>query len=343
MSVPAWVVLLAALEGAGASIAEEVSGQIWLISTRELADDCQATGAVPRYWLFGADQQWAPSDEKAFLAAGHVAVPTIFVVHGNRADRDEAVSLGWDVLQCLRDEAPGRTFRLAIWSWPADRIQARFRIDVRTKSARSEQESYHLARLIDAMKPDAPVSLVGYSFGARTIGGALNLLAGEAWAGRTLPERKGKPPRMVRAVLVAAAADDSVLLPSGSYACALGQVEQMLVTVNPTDNRLKWYRHLDRRGGPDALGLFGPACPDRLGPDEKKLEVLNLRCEVGRDHTWASYVGAPSLRSRLAKYAFLGQSAETAASAAKAPGVTAFAGANVPAEPKAGRIADDGR
>jgi len=317
--VGVWVLLLAVPGHARAADAQPPAEQVWLISTRELAGDCSETRCEPTYWLRGADCQWIPSDRKAFLAADRPALPTIFHIHGNRSNLQDAVDEGFDVLGCLKEHAHGRPFRLAIWAWYADQIPGRVRVDVQTKAARSDRESHRVARLIDAMDPDVPVTLTGYSFGTRTIGGVLSLLAGEEWAGQVLPGRAGKSRKGVRAVLVGAASDDTMLLPAGPYPGALGQVEQVLVTTDFRDTALRWYRHIDQRHGPEALGLLGPACLDSLGPERKKVEVLDLSREVGRKHTWLGYIGAPALRLRLGEYAIRGPSPAGAATDPPSP------------------------
>ena len=88
-------------------------------------------------------------------------------------------------LRC-RQIAAGRSFRLVIWSLPADRVVLRIRADVQLKITYSDTESYYLARTLPSVTPGTPVSLVGYSLGCRIAGGALQLLAGGQAGGRRL-------------------------------------------------------------------------------------------------------------------------------------------------------------
>jgi len=281
------------------------NGSLWLIDTRGLSGCDPAREPDPKYWRCGPDRKWIAADLKAFLDADDPAVPTAFFLHGNRIDPGEAVELGSDVYAILRAEAQSRPFRFVIWSWPSERIRGRVRRDVQVKAARSDVESYYLADCIRRIRPKVRISLMGYSFGARAIGGTLHLLAGEEFAGRSLP---GPAPQRapLRAVLVAAAMDNTSLLPDGSSGSVLKSVDRLLVTCNPADRVLRWYPRMER-GRPDALGYTGPAFRSRLDPDSKKLQVLNLSGEVGRRHKWECYLAAQSLRTRLAWYAFLAQ------------------------------------
>jgi hypothetical protein len=323
-------VLLASLgPGAPGPATVRAEEEIWLVSTREIPSCTPPAEARPRYWRLGADQQWAASEPAAFFAAHDPAVPTIFFVHGNRSDANDAIQTGWDIYQCLREQAGGRPLRFVVWSWPADRIPGRNRPDVRIKAARSDVEAGYLAEALGAIPPRVPISLVGYSFGARTICGALALLPGGGASQGAGGGREGAPRAPIRAVLVAAAVDDSALAPCGASGGALGPVDRVLVTCNPADHALRWYRHMERRRGPGALGFRGPACVAESDPLRPKLELVNLACEVGKDHTWAGYIAAPSIRSRLAWYAFLQPAADAApaATASIVPaGSTAVAG-----------------
>ncbi len=280
-------------------------GSLWLIDTRALSGCDPAPEPGPTYWRCGPDRKWTASDLAAFLDADDPAVPTAFFLHGNRVDPGEAVELGCDVYAILKAEAQSRPFRFVIWSWPSERIRGPVRPGVQIKAARSEVESYYLADCIRQIQPKVRISLMGYSFGARAIGGTLNLLAGEEFAGRRLP---GPAPQRapLRAVLVAAAMDNTSLLPDGSSGSVLKSVDRLLVTCNSADRVLRWYPRIER-GRPDALGYTGPAFRSRLGPDSKKLDLLNLSREVGRRHKWECYLAAQSLRTRLAWYAFLAQ------------------------------------
>jgi len=302
--------------------------EVWLVSTREIPSCTPPVEARPRYWRLAADQQWTAAEAAAFFAAEDPAAPTVFFIHGNRSDADDAIQTGWDVYQCLREQAGGRPLRFVIWSWPADRIPGRLRPDVRIKAARSGVEGRYLAEALEAIPPRVPISLVGYSFGARTIVEALTLSAGGQFAGQ-VPEKRSPAPRApIRAVLIAAAVDDTALARCGPGGGALDEVDRVLVTCNPADPALRWYRHMERWRGPAALGFRGPACAAEPDPEHPRLELVNLGCEVGRNHTWAGYIAAPAVRSRLAWYAFLEPTANVAQATSAAMAGRGGAGGN---------------
>ncbi len=85
----------------------------------------------------------------------------------------------------------------------------------------------------------------------------------------------------------------------------LGPVSHLLATCNRCDSTLRFYPRLYGRGGPHALGFAGPDCLDPNSPDARKIEVIDVSCEVGRRHDWECYRQAPSLVNRLPEYTFL--------------------------------------
>jgi len=292
-----------------AQAAPPARDSLWLISTRQLSG-CEPAGQdEPQCWYLGENHQWAAADLKTFLDCDDPYVPTVFFLHGNRFASREAVETGCGVYRFLKQQADSRPFRFVIWSWPSDRIAGSNRLDAQVKAARSELESLYLAQCIRRIHPDVPVSLIGHSFGARAVGGALKLLVGEQFAGNKLPAPEQPRRAPLRAVLAAAGMDNTALLPGSGNGLSLAALDRLLVTYNPDDLVLHWYRRMYHGRGPDALGHTGPTCPAQLGADAAKMELLDLSCEVGRRHPWEYYLCSPSLRARLVSYAFLAPSA----------------------------------
>lgn len=290
----------------GVCAADQPSEDIWLISTRRssLLRPAGKNADHLTYWQLGADNSWQPADLEALLDSDDPAVPTTVFVHGNYTDSQQAVQIGWTAFNRLNCRAAGRPFRFVIWSWPTDRMRGILK-DLRIKGSRSDVQSYYLAGWLDRLDPDVPVSLVGHSFGARVVTGALEILGGGQVAGRTLPSDRLPVERgPVRAVLLAGAFDNDWLLPRRRYGSALSQVERLLVTRNDRDPVLKFYPLLSRPRGPGAMGYTGPACPARLGQEREKIEIVNVECSVGRSHSSQSYLDSGTVISQLARYSF---------------------------------------
>ena len=310
-----WFVLVASIpsvfgHGSGeerpqSETSAEEAADVWIISTRRLPSGACNEGGEPDYWRMSAAGSWAPTEETALLAASPKPVPLVVFIHGNRWDADRAAAEGLAFWGQLRDLAPEASFRFAIWSWPADRVARRNRPDLIVKDFRSREEAVCLARLLDRVAPDVPVSLVGYSYGAQTILQALRLLAGGHVDGVRLERRKAARRAPMAAILVAAAVESHALAGGEPDRSPLGQVTRLLATCNRCDSNLRFYPFLYGRGGPHALGFLGHSSLDPENPDSRKIEVLDVTCEVGKRHDWECYRQAPSFASRLAEYTFL--------------------------------------
>jgi len=288
----------------------ETPERIWVISTRRApAFSSGASGdAGFHYWLLGADNQWLPSDRKQFLAADDPNVPTCFFMHGNRTDRQGAVKDAWPVFRDYQKLAQGKPFRFVIWSWPSNRIGRRNRPDVQIKAARADLQSYYLANLLNEIKPNVSVSLVGYSFGARAIAGASHILGGGRIAGRGLSSPVTDRSGSMRAVLVAAAMGCDWLREGHRNGMAMAQFDRVLITRNACDSALRWYPRMYCKRGPQALGYVGPSCPTLLGAARQKMKTLDVTSQVGKSHDWSRYFFKSNLRKHLDSYNFFNNS-----------------------------------
>jgi hypothetical protein len=229
-------------------------------------------------------------------------VPTTILIHGNRVNAADAIERGWSYFHRMAEQAAGHPFRLVVWSWPADRIGIRPRPDAQIKAEWSDAESYYIARFIQQTRPGVPVCLVGYSYGARAAGGALELLAGGEICGDRLPPetfKPSEPARPIRVMLVAPAIDDTWLCPGCRYGHAPAVVQRMLITEDCMDRVLRFYSRLYCRHGPQALGAVGPAC------DDEKFERVDVACWVGKIHDWYRYESAEPVDEHRPWYTFL--------------------------------------
>ncbi len=278
---------------------------VWLLSTRHIPSGASDADVEPGCWHLEADGSWTPSETAALLVASPKPVPLVIFIHGNRWDADRAAAEGLAFSRQLQDLAPAASFRFAIWSWPADRMGRRNRPDLIVKDIRSREEAAYLARLLDRVPPDLPVSLIGYSYGAQTILGALRLLAGDDFDGARLERHGTARQAPMAAILVAGAVESHALAGGDLEQSLLSHLSRLLVIRNRCDPNLRLYPFLYGRGGPQAMGFVGPTCLDPDSPETRKIEVLDVSCEVGKRHDWECYRLAPSFASRLAEYTFL--------------------------------------
>jgi hypothetical protein len=280
--------------------------EVWLIDTHcaPVSGDFEQGKSRIAFWRLDQNQQWSAATAESFAERGEKSTPNVFLLHGNGTDRDGAIQFAWPIYCSLYKQAGKQPYRVVIWSWPAERVCRKLRADVQTKASYCDSQSYYLADSLRNMKPETPVSLIGYSFGARIITGSLHLLGGGTLAGcRQTPassEESTKPKRPIRAVLVAAAVDCQALSSGQEHDCAAVQADAILITRNGCDRALRLYSRLYGRGGPEALGYVGPCC----GCCGENIRLLDASCSVGKSHHWDDYLYCSGMFELLPHYLF---------------------------------------
>jgi hypothetical protein len=274
--------------------------QIWLVSTRHLG--CPSGGKYgPTFQLWQyVKGLWQPRTAADFYASDSPDVVTPLYVHGNQIDSALAANYGlsfyFELVGKLDADPP---VRFVIWSWPSDIVKGALR-DVREKAARSDSDAYYLARFLAGIKPDVRVGVLGYSYGARIVSGAMHLLAGGPLLGQSLSP--SQPPHF-HVALWAAAEHDHWYLPGHFHSQALAAAEAWFVTINCCDPILSRYRLLDRRDDPVAVGHSGIYGRNLLAADvNARIEEVNVSNIVGGEHNWRPYLYSRYIQDRTRDY-----------------------------------------
>lgn len=285
--------------------------QLWLLSSRNAACGglpCEAE-FVPETFGYQGPAGWCPLTWDDFLAADDPLVPTMIYVHGNRHSFQTSAAQGLRAFAAVQQQAcQGQRVRFVVWSWPSDPIDGGFRLDAQVKACRTDVESYYLATVLARMRPDQRIGLVGYSFGARVISGALHVLAGGAIEGLSLDGQAIVPRVPPRAVLLAPAMDHDVFRPGGKYDLALVAADRIAFTVNHEDFVLKFYPFLCSRKGPQAVGRIGATGLEGLGDLTSKLVIHDVYPFVHRRHGSQYYLTSEAIMA-LVKDEILGDPA----------------------------------
>jgi hypothetical protein len=274
--------------------------QIWLVSTRHLG--CPGPGQYApalQVWRY-ASGVWLPSSEVEFYANDSTDVVTPIYVHGNLIDANLAASYGMSVyfefMGKLDTEPPAR---FVIWSWPSDQIRGPLR-DVRAKADRSDVDAFYLGRFLAGIRSDVRVGVLGYSFGARIVSGAMELLAGGQMFGLCLPHA---PRPQVRVAMWAAAEHSFWYQPGQCHGRALAAADAWFITLNYCDPILSRYRWIDRCSRPEAVGHSGIYGRNMLPPDvNARIEEVNVSNIVGDEHNWRPYLYSPYIQDRTRDY-----------------------------------------
>jgi len=275
--------------------------ELWLLSTRRLplGGDCCSPAFEPRVMRFICGHGFTPSTLEEFIVDEDPNRPTIVFVHGNDTDAEYAAEAGRELYNQLLNSKCASPIRLVIWSWPSEEVVKCVRKDARIKACRTNIEGYFLASFLDLLPAHTHVGLIGYSYGARVVTGALHIQGGGIIEGRQIVDPKHPDRDPERCVLLAAAMDYDWLYPSMRHDRAVSQVERMVITISRVDPVLNFYPMLWGCGGPDALGVTGLVGPGRLGREAMKIAQVDITRAVHRRHSWSFFADSPEIMSLL--------------------------------------------
>ena len=268
--------------------------EVLLISTRsiglvcdpgKMADGLRCELLEPRSPGGGAWRTAAWNDVLAQLAD---PLPTVIYVHGNRVESSADKAHGLQFYRALAARKPADvSLRYIIWSWPSSQIRGPVK-DYEVKAARTRQVGWQLAWAVDQLPARTPLTLVGYSYGARAVTGTLHLLGGGALGDLSLPERAHPERPPVNALLIAAAVDARWLLPNGYHGRALSQVDSLLLVNNTLDPAMRYYPLSPVGRHATALGHSGIPSRDRRA----QIRSYDFTSAVGRHHALSAYLAA---------------------------------------------------
>jgi len=234
--------------------------------------------------------KWETSTAEKFIETFEPEKPLIVIVHGNWMSYREIFPFAYRFKQLAMRNVKDADCRIVFWSWRSDRTNLNVRKDALLKSQRAYTEARILASCLLHLPKNSKVSLAGFSFGAGLICRSLQLLAEYERAGSP-----SMPQLQLRAVLLAAAMDQSSLLPNRKYGNALGILDSMLIHVNTADDTLCWYPLLVGIGGPKAIGKEGVFTGGLSAQNRSKITSKNVAGVIGHEHGFMD-----SLRALLA-------------------------------------------
>lgn len=278
---------------------------VWMISTRCLGCACGYKGADSGFhWSrYDPESGWQGTNWSDWTAAEHPGSTTVVYVHGNRVEAGEAYGRGLAAYRALtRHAADSQPIRFVVWSWPSDKLRGpRPKRDARVKASRTPCESFYLAQFLARLNPDTQLGLLGYSFGARIVSGALHLTDGGTLGCLQLPEANPRPAHSVRVAMLAGAMNNNWWLPGHCHGRAWSAVDRLCLMYNTCDPVLRFYPRLDRRSRAQALGYTGFCWSASLGEDAWRLEQTDVCCKIGRTHDEQAYFASGAIMCRVSE------------------------------------------
>jgi len=233
-----------------ASHSGSFGGDIWELSTRHIGCvNGSTSGWLDRIQVSkwsGSDWKSSSITEALYQSTESVVPPrTIVYVHGNWMERDNARERARFIDSHIARRAI-EPYRLVMLSWPSEK-NAPVIQDIRGNARLADANATIGLELLQALdESPTQVSILGFSLGARTVTGALNLKA-----------MSPNAQKRYRVSLMAPAVDRDWLQPYGKEPFALSTVDSMVNLYNSNDPVLKRFRFIDRDARPIAAGFLG--------------------------------------------------------------------------------------
>lgn len=274
-----------------------VSDEILVMSTRAVGTVCDGKRMsenlqCQRYEIDeNGRPHWKSMDWRGALQSDS-PTRTVVYIHGNRIAPGEDRLRGMMVYRSLVTQGrPNQPIRFIIWSWPATTIRGPIK-DMRLKAARTRPAGWQLAWFLDQLPEETPVSLIGYSYGARVASGALHVLGGGQLNGLPLVERLHLQRPPIRVAMIAAAFDAEWIMPGRFHDRAISQVEKLVLIINHRDPAMRFFRFSADHGKIHALGKEGVSHLRSLGKAARRIMPVDVTYEVGRSHALVDYLAA---------------------------------------------------
>ena len=266
---------VAAAQNASAAV-EALEDQMWIVMSNGSQFFCQVL----------ENNAWRPASIDEFYAGDSANRSTIVWAHGFQTDISDATSDAFAFRSTL-DRARAmfdvkRACRLVVWKWASERATLRIAPDARMKMQLADYEGGRLAKFVGGIDGSNNVSFVGFSFGARVVGSALQAMA-------TTPSRYMSDARTgkISLTLVSAACDYGAF-DYGAYAQGSKLLSFVLNVYNPSDYALRYYPFVSETRS-SALGS-SPICGRGFVNAEGRLYNMSSQSVMGREHSFCDVI-----------------------------------------------------
>ena len=249
--------------------------------------------------------RWQNTSQNEFWLTYDPEVPLIVLVHGNYTSKTEAIESA-NMLENKffpgSGKFAGARYRLVIWAWPADTIYKQHLKDAKLKSVFSMKQGEYLAQFLSQLPSDSRVSLVGFSFGARTTCEAVQRLSTNPEFFTQQGDENVSPNIQIRNLLLSPAIDQISLAPRFRYGNVIPTSQQSIVLYNPRDFALRLYPFLTGCNGPKALGRTGIPFFNLPKDLRQKISGINIDPIAGSRHSFTVFFQSPALNNRLGEF-----------------------------------------
>ncbi len=224
---------------------------------------------------------WRQVPASEFFASDNAQRSTIVWVHGFQTDMSGAAQSGYVLRNVVANaraaSGSDRAFRLVVWKWNSERNTMAIRYDAMQKERLADIEGVALGRFVGMIDGSNNVSFIGFSFGARVTGSALQTLA--TCQSKYMSNKTGKI-----SLVLASAACDAWAFDNGVYAKGARIPSYVLNVYNPADRALRFYPAVSetRSTAQGVMPISGNAFVSAQGSTFN----LNVSGSLGNEHSF---------------------------------------------------------
>jgi esterase/lipase superfamily enzyme len=231
--------------------------------------------------------KWRTSALDIFVQSHNPEKPLVIVTHGYKMTYPEAKQFGINFSKLTRNFGE---HRFLFWSWDSEKESCGIKSDTINAGKKADSESKYLTDFLKQLKPESKVSLIGFSYGTRLISSALQQLATEQITSNKISGENNVTgtTKKFRVVFLSAAIDQDQFGQNKKYGNLLSITDKLLVNINTADPALFLYPLLKGIGSPRAVGRNGICTSEIQKEHVSKIKFINVRPEIGIDHTFIS-------------------------------------------------------
>ncbi|VAX38460.1 hypothetical protein MNBD_PLANCTO02-249 [hydrothermal vent metagenome] len=245
----------------------------------------------------------------SFYQSFQPGVPICIFVHGSYMNWEDIPVDSASVRQWVQAALPQQQTQIIYYTWHSQMSLTTVlpHIDTSLLGHKSAFNGLYLARMISQLPQNCPITLIGHSFGCRTISSALHLLGGGEMQGIRL-QRANQSQHRIRVLFTAAPVDHNWFNPNERYSNALKRAEHIINLKTRKDWALSLYpfrRLFSRR----SLGRRGWSKKDYIAMGElrHKISEYDVTCRIGTGHGWPFYAKQHDLARFLGKYIYFAE------------------------------------